>query len=71
MHLISFVTADLVAEELFKQKGKIGVYIPLSYQIGGYTLYVNREQVVPLDISVEEAMRIALTGGVKAKKDKI
>ncbi|WJG09249.1 DUF502 domain-containing protein [Aliiglaciecola sp. LCG003] len=68
MHLIGFVTADQVATELFKQADKIGVYIPLSYQIGGYTLYVNRSQVTKLDIGVEEAMRIALTGGVKAKK---
>lgn len=67
MHLIGFVTADQVGTELFNDADKIGVYIPLSYQIGGYTLYVKREQVTKLQISVEEAMRIALTGGVKAK----
>ncbi|GAA0854752.1 hypothetical protein GCM10009114_11720 [Aliiglaciecola litoralis] len=67
MHLIGFVTADLVGKELFNDDKKIGVYVPLSFQIGGYTLYVNRDQVTKLDIGVEEAMRIALTGGVKAK----
>lgn len=67
MHLIGFVTADLVASELFNEEDKIGVYIPLSYQIGGYTLYVKRTQVTELDIGAEEAMRIALTGGVKAE----
>lgn len=66
MHLIGFVTADQVATDLFGDSEKIGVYIPLSYQIGGYTLYVNRSQVTKLDIGVEEAMRVALTGGVKA-----
>ncbi|GAB2691953.1 DUF502 domain-containing protein [Aliiglaciecola sp. 3_MG-2023] len=69
MHLIGFITADQVATELFKDDDKIGVYIPLSYQIGGYTLYVKREQISKLDIGVEEAMRIALTGGVKAKQN--
>lgn len=68
MHLIGFITADQVAEEVFQDEDKIGVYIPLSYQIGGYTLYVSRQQVTKLEIGVEEAMRIALTGGVKAKQ---
>ncbi len=67
MHLIGFVTADQIGTELFNDEEKVGVYIPLSYQIGGYTLYVNRNQLTKLDIGVEEAMRIALTGGVKAK----
>jgi len=67
MHLIGFVTAVQVGNELFNDEEKIGVYIPLSYQIGGYTLYVKRGKVTKLDISVEEAMRIALTGGVKAE----
>ena len=68
MHLIGFVTAVQVGNELFNDQEKIGVYIPLSYQIGGYTLYVKRDKVTKLDISVEQAMRIALTGGVKAEK---
>ena len=67
MHLIGFVTADQIGTDLFNDEEKVGVYIPLSYQIGGYTLYVNRNQLTKLDIGVEEAMRIALTGGVKAK----
>lgn len=67
MHLIGFVTGEQTGKYLFNDKNKIGVYVPLSYQIGGYTLYVDRAQVTPLNISAEEAMRIALTGGVKAK----
>lgn len=69
MHLIGFITADQIGTELFGDPRKVGVYIPLSYQIGGYTLYVNREQLTRLNIGVEEAMRVALTGGVKAKQD--
>lgn len=63
IHLIGFVTSHEGAKELFKDEKKIGVYIPLSYQIGGYTLYIDSDQVSPLDIDVETAMRIALTGG--------
>ncbi len=44
------------------QDGKVAVYLPMSYQIGGYTLFVPRAWVEPLNISVEEAMRETLTG---------
>ena len=45
----------------------IAVYLPMSYQIGGYTLYVSRKHVHETDLTVEQAMRIALTGGVRGK----
>lgn len=63
IHLIGFVTSHEGAQELFSNEDKLGVYIPLSYQIGGYTLYIDKDQLTPLDIDVETAMRIALTGG--------
>ena len=63
IHLIGFVTSHESAKILFKNNQKLGVYIPLSYQIGGYTLYIDSDQLTPLDIDVEKAMRIALTGG--------
>lgn len=67
--LIGFITNHDGANTLFKNDNKIGVYIPLSYQIGGYTLYINKDQVSPLDIDVETAMRIALTGGTASAKN--
>ncbi len=63
IHLIGFITNHNGANTLFNNENKIGVYIPLSYQIGGYTLYIDKDQVSPIDIDVETAMRIALTGG--------
>lgn len=63
IELIGFITNHEGAKHLFKDKDKLGVYIPLSYQIGGYTLYIDKDQVTPLDIDVETAMRVALTGG--------
>lgn len=73
IHLIGFVTNHEGAKNLFNDQQKLGVYIPLSYQIGGYTLYIDKDQLTPLDIDVETAMRIALTGGsvsTQVKKDK-
>ena len=36
----------------------------MSYQIGGYTLLVPRDRVEPLEIPIETAMRLVLTGGM-------
>jgi uncharacterized membrane protein len=35
----------------------------MSYQIGGYTLYLDPSKITDLNIDVETAMRIAVTGG--------
>jgi uncharacterized membrane protein len=42
----------------------IAVYLPMSYMIGGYTLFLPRSSVTPVDMSFEQAMRLTLTGGV-------
>lgn len=44
---------------------KVAVYLPMSYQIGGYTLFLPRAWVTPVDMKVEEAMRQSLTGWVR------
>lgn len=43
---------------------RVAVYLPMSYQIGGYTLLVPRERIKPLALGAEEAMRLVLTAGV-------
>jgi uncharacterized membrane protein len=68
IQLIGFVTReDLIGlpEEIGGQD-KIAVYLPMSYQLGGYTVIVPRSAVQPLDMSLEEATRFVLTGGVTA-----
>jgi len=42
---------------------QVAVYLPMSYQIGGFTLYLDRDQISELDVSAEQAMRGILTGG--------
>lgn len=39
---------------------RVAVYLPMSYMIGGYTLFVPREWITPIQMSVEEAMRSSL-----------
>ena len=48
------------------KEGEIAVYLPMSYQIGGYTLFMARDQAVPVDMSREEAMKFILTAGLKS-----
>ena len=44
----------------------IAVFIPFSYGVGGYTMLFKRSQVKPLNIPVERALQLAITGWVKA-----
>jgi len=43
----------------------VAVYLPMSYQIGGYTVYLPKNRIEPTDLGVEAAMRIVLTGGLQ------
>jgi uncharacterized membrane protein len=63
---IGFVTRDDAGELGLgpAAAGTVAVYFPMSYQIGGYTLLLPRAQVEPLDIPIETAMRLVLTGGM-------
>ena len=47
----------------------IAVYLPMSYQIGGYTVFLPRSCLTPLDIPFEQAMRLVLTGAVTKQRD--
>ncbi|GAB2189775.1 DUF502 domain-containing protein [Sessilibacter sp. MAH2] len=67
-HQIGFVTGENTGKRLYPNEDRIGVYLPMSYQIGGFTMYMSRDKLTPLNISIEEAMRITLTGGAQAKE---
>jgi len=66
--LIGFVTQEHAKTlGIGGDEDMVAVYLPMSYQIGGYTLYVSRSQLHETDLTVEQAMRIVLTGGVRGK----
>jgi uncharacterized membrane protein len=44
----------------FTPGDRVVVYLPMGYMIGGYTVFVPRDWVQPIAISVEEAMRSSL-----------
>jgi uncharacterized membrane protein len=47
---------------------KVAVYFPLSYGLGGFTFLVPRSHIEKIDLPVEKAMSLAITGWVKADK---
>lgn len=65
---IGFVTREDVPRALLDVGGEnwVAVYFPLSYAFGGYTVYMPQQALQPLEISVEEAMRLAITAGLSA-----
>ena len=58
---LSFIQSDVTAR-------KVAVYFPLSYQIGGYTALVPIDQLTPLDMPMEQAMRFVMTAGIIEKE---
>ncbi len=64
--VIGFVTQDDASELgiVEPREDLVAVYFPMSYQIGGYTALLPRARIEPLDIPVEAAMRLVLTGGI-------
>jgi len=44
------------------------VYFPFSYQLGGYTCYVPKENLTKLALTVEEGFTLAFTGGISKSR---
>jgi uncharacterized membrane protein len=50
---------------------EVAVYLPMSYQVGGYTVLIPRNRITPVPMSREEAMRFVLTAGLKTEAKQI
>ncbi len=65
--VIGFVTAE--GSDMLRRPvddgDTVAVYLPMSYMVGGYTVFLPRGRLEPTSLSVEEGMRIALMGGVR------
>lgn len=64
MEVVGLVTRESLDGLPMARPGLIAVYLPMSYQFGGYTVFIPKEQVKELPISAEEAMRSVLTAWV-------
>lgn len=73
MKLVGLVTRDSFTDlgAPFAKKGEdlIAVYLPMSYQLGGYTIMVPRSTVELTSLSVEKAMRFVITAGMQISEE--
>ncbi|GHC02637.1 DUF502 domain-containing protein [Cerasicoccus arenae] len=69
--LVGFITDEDLARhnERLGEENWVAVYLPMGYQIGGYTLLMDRRHVEPIDMSFEDAMRFILTAGVASRHE--
>lgn len=45
----------------------LSVYLPMSYQIGGYTVYIDKSHCTPIEMKKKDALKWVLMGGVENK----
>ena len=63
--VVGFVTIeDFAGLPVAPGAGQVAVYLPMSYTIGGYTVFLPRECLTPLDMGLEDAMRFVVTAGM-------
>lgn len=66
---LGFITrdhSDNLPEGLMGENDVV-VYLPMGYQIGGFPIVVARDKTTPLDMSVDAALKFAITAGASAR----
>jgi len=48
----------------------VAVYLPMSYQLGGFTVMVPKSKIRPVEMKVDEAMQFVLTAAVSPKSER-
>ncbi len=67
--MLGLITQEQPERFLPGDPDRVAVYLPMSYQLGGYTLYVPPDRVEQLpDTTVEELLKLCLTAGVGTPK---
>lgn len=72
VRMLGFITVeDLAGAGLGNDVDSVAVYLPMSYQIGGYTVLLPRSYLTPVDMSMEDAMRFLITAGMSRSADSV
>ncbi len=63
IEIVGLMTRDSLEDlpAAVTKERRVAVYLPMSYQFGGYTIFVPMEWIHPTDMTVEEAMRAVIT----------
>ena len=65
---LGFVTRDDFSDLQEIGSGQVAVFLPMSYQLGGFTVIVPRDRVREIAMSVEDALRFCVTAGVARRE---
>lgn len=65
--LLGFLTREDLTDFPAAGADHVAVYLPMSYQIGGYTVIVPRSAVEPIAMSAEDALRFTVTAGMSGR----
>ena len=70
LRLLGFVTRDHFDDlpEGIGTSGDVAVYLPMGYQLGGYTVMVSKDHVKTIDMNTEQALRFCVTAGMTGPK---
>lgn len=66
--ILGFITRQDLSNLKIAGDDEVCVYCPLSYQIGGMTIFVPRSKLKPVEINAQEAMSFIFTAGISKKK---
>ena len=66
LELMGLVTVEDLSDapDGVKSTKNIAVYLPMSYMVGGYTIYVPRDRITPVDMKTSDSLQWTLTAGV-------
>jgi uncharacterized membrane protein len=66
VHMLGLITQKTPEDYMGEpEKGRTAVYLPMSYQIGGFTVFLPEDQVEELsDLTVEDVLKLSMTAGV-------
>ncbi len=73
VEMIGLVTRDSLRDlpEALSKDDRVAVYFPMSYQFGGYTVFVPRAWLAPTNLGVEAALRSIITAWMPGQDKKL
>lgn len=62
LEMVGLITQQSVRSlaQGFGNEERVAVFLPMGYNVGGYTVFVPRDWIIPIDMSAEEVMRNSL-----------
>lgn len=65
--MLGFITREDFSTLPFGDEDEVAVYLPLSYQVAGYTIFVPKDWCEPIDMPFEDAVRLILTAAMQRR----